>query len=301
MSIVSTKKIIIAIIVIIMMLGITTPTFAATKFEFGNIFSSLASITRERVIPAIINFSNKVSRVDNSDIIDIGKNIFGQVNSIFGQVNSKKEGLLGVLTTVSRGFEGITTRLFNIFNNENQSINERTKFAEKARDIKEYIAENNYTYQYKHSGNPYSKNNRTINCSQYVSWVIYEYAKENQNIELESYFKTSRGSKQIYLFMIASSQFEAKGNLSIINPIELQEGDIIVKKVDFIKELEEELGYISEENGGGHIEIFARFDKNSNSPYKVYDAGTQSHLSEIVSDGLCNGHLEEYEVFRLIG
>ena len=80
--------VIIAIIVIIMMLGITTPTFAATKFEFGNIFSSLASITRERVIPAIINFSNKVSRVDNSDIIDIGKNIFNISLSLFFNVFS---------------------------------------------------------------------------------------------------------------------------------------------------------------------------------------------------------------------
>ena len=105
-------------------------------------------------------------------------------------------------------------------------------------------------------------NNFRIDCSEYVSWVIYEYAKKTGNTSLMNDFKEVKNSTTMFSYFKESPHFELVGSkLTEISVDKLKAGDIFVKK--------------------GHVEIYVSYNKNSTSyPYVCYSAGATAAIQD---------------------
>ena len=108
--------------------------------------------------------------------------------------------------------------------------------AEIAKELKASIRENGYSYQYSvyynfESYPPSSSTlNKKMNCSAYVSWILYEYAKQKGNTIIENEFKENKSSSGILSYISSDTKnFTYVGELLNLNSEALQIGDIIIK------------------------------------------------------------------------
>lgn len=115
-----------------------------------------------------------------------------------------------------------------------------------------------------------------VDCSSYVSWVLYEYGKRNNIDAYKDNFKTSKNSTAcLNWFANHTSDFEYIGVLSA-SKTKVKPGDIIVKK--------------------GHIEILKEF--KNNKPY-CYNAGSTGAIRELVWVGSSALNMSAYKVYRV--
>lgn len=102
-------------------------------------------------------------------------------------------------------------------------------------------------------------------CSNYVSWVLYEYALANGNENMKNYFSYQRNSATFasiganggnsYLSVVSKKAASSNTNLALAKP-----GDILVSP--------------------GHVEFFNSYTMNSNGTVtlKVYNCGSTSAI-----------------------
>ena len=139
-----------------------------------------------------------------------------------------------------------------------------------AKACKSYIAQNNFVYSLASGARtiPMDKSklyngNYCVDCSSYVSWVLYEYALINGKTNMQNYFNYQRNSSTFasiganggnsYLSLVS-----AKGN-SNVDLSKAKAGDILVSP--------------------GHVEIFNSYTKNENTVnIKVYNCGSNSSI-----------------------
>lgn len=137
-----------------------------------------------------------------------------------------------------------------------------------AKACKKYIAENNFIYSLASGARtiPMDKSklyngNYCVDCSSYVSWILYEYALINGKTNMQNYFSYQRNSatfasigaagRNSYLSVVDKKDGQ-NINLALAKP-----GDILVSK--------------------GHVEIFDSYTKNGNTlNIKVYNCGSTS-------------------------
>ena len=110
-----------------------------------------------------------------------------------------------------------------------------------------------------------SYNRYYTDCSNYVSWVLYEYALANNNTNMKKYFSYQRNSATFasiganggnsYLSVVSKKTSASNVNLSKAKP-----GDILVSP--------------------GHVEFFNSYSLNSNGTVtlKVYNCGSTSAI-----------------------
>lgn len=151
----------------------------------------------------------------------------------------------GTLPTFNRG----TTSLINIIKN-----------------CKSYYSNNNFKYSLAagvrsipaDKSKSYNSNYYT-DCSNFVSWVLYEYALANGKTSMQNYFSYQRNSATF-----ASIGANGGNNyLTVINGIgNAKPGDILVTN--------------------GHVEFFSSYYKNSNGTLsiKVYNCGSDSSIKQ---------------------
>lgn len=163
--------------------------------------------------------------------------------------------------------------------------------AEIAKELKTSIRENGFTYQYSvyydFESYPPSKStlNKKMNCSSYVSWILYEYAKQKGNTVIENEFKESKTSYNILSYLSNDDDnFIYVGKLHKLNSEDLQIGDIIIKN--------------------GHAEILAEYDNSMENEYRCYNAGSDKAIesgssTEEKTGGACNTDTENYFVYRV--
>lgn len=211
------------------------------------------------------------------------------VDSVSGKITAKKQGT----AIIKAKYNGKTAQItVTVIPAQGQSTKPQQptqnlgneSFAVTAKNCMTVLYNNKFKYGnvgYNYKDNPPSENtsNKKIDCSGYVSWVIYEYAKQKNNTTLMNDFKTNKNSGTTLNYMKNHPEyFESKGTLSNLKVSELKEGDIIVKD--------------------GHIEIFAKYDSNQNYwKYRCYNAGRD--IERIVSGGACNNNTSAYKVFRI--
>ena len=159
-----------------------------------------------------------------------------------------------------------------------------------AKECKKVLRVNGFTYQtvsYNYQTNPPSANSSTkkIDCSGYVSWVIYEYAKQKGNTTVQNAFKNNKSSSEIKTYMDNNTSYFSKvGKLSNLTSSDLKAGDIIVKS--------------------GHVEIFGKYDSTVTNKYRCYNAGSSDAISSggnsgELTGGACNSGTSNYTVYRV--
>lgn len=159
-----------------------------------------------------------------------------------------------------------------------------------AKECKKVLRVNGFTYKtvsYNYQTNPPSANSSTkkIDCSGYVSWVIYEYAKQKGNTTVQNAFKNNMSSSNIKTYMDNNTSYFSKiGKLNNLSSSDLKAGDIIVKN--------------------GHIEIFGKYDSSVTNKYRCYNAGSSDAISSggnagELTGGACNSGTSNYTVYRV--
>lgn len=139
-----------------------------------------------------------------------------------------------------------------------------------AKACKSYIAQNNFVYSLAAGARtiPMDKSklyngSYCVDCSSYVSWVLYEYALINGKTSMQNYFNHQRNSSTFasigasggnsYLSVVSS-----KGN-SNVDLSKAKAGDILVSP--------------------GHVEIFSSYTTSGNNvSIKVYNCGSNSSI-----------------------
>ena len=99
---------------------------------------------------------------------------------------------------------------------------------------------------------------RYVDCSSFVTWVLYEYAKANNLTDMMNYFSYQRNSATF------ASIGANRGNsyLTTVSSLaDARAGDILVTQ--------------------GHVEFLSSYTKNSNGTYniKVYNCGSNASIS----------------------
>lgn len=139
-----------------------------------------------------------------------------------------------------------------------------------AKACKSYISQNNFVYSLAAGARtiPMDKSklyngNYCVDCSSYVSWVLYEYALINGKTSMQNYFNYQRNSSTFasigasggnsYLSVVSS-----KGS-SNVDLSKAKAGDILVSP--------------------GHVEIFSSYTTSGNNvSIKVYNCGSNSSI-----------------------
>lgn len=133
------------------------------------------------------------------------------------------------------------------------------------KNCKSYYAKNNFIYStasgvrsipadksISYNGNYY------VDCSSYVSWVLYEYALANGKTDMKNYFSYQRNSATF-------ANIGASGGNSYLQTVSglsnAKAGDILVTT--------------------GHVEFLSSYTKNTNGTYtiKVYNCGSNSSIA----------------------
>ncbi len=145
-----------------------------------------------------------------------------------------------------------------------------TNLLEIVKSCKAYIANNNFVYSLAAGARTIPMDNSKlynghycVDCSSYVSWVLYEYALINGNTNMKNYFNYQRNSATFasiganggnnYLSVVSS-----KGN-SYVDLSKAKPGDILVSQ--------------------GHVEFFNSYTKSGNNvSIKVYNCGSNSSI-----------------------
>lgn len=258
MNIITNKKLIAVLIIAIMIITLAAPVFAAentssTKSKIRAILKITIDVAKEGTKKGIV-LSSKIAK--------------GLITHIYDWRNREKEE-----TTV-------------------EPIAVQIKFADIAKSCMAVLRENNFyygskTYDFKKSPPSASTSTKQIDCSGYVSWVIYEYAKKKGNTTLMAEFETNKNSTAIMNYMSSHTEYFTKvGKLSAIDPQNLKAGDIIVKS--------------------GHVEIFGKYDSSKTNKYRCYNAGAtncirdnQDGVVDGMSGGACNSSTSSYTVYRI--
>ena len=140
---------------------------------------------------------------------------------------------------------------------------------------------------------------KIIDCSGYVSWVIYEYGIQNNISTYKDLFSTSAGATTIKsridknIKENGNTYFKYIGKLNDIKTSDLKAGDILIRP-------------------GSHIEIFAEYNKgyynskpyqlSNNNVYVCYSAGAKNQIQHwhLTSYGCCNDSVSSYSVYRIM-
>lgn len=99
---------------------------------------------------------------------------------------------------------------------------------------------------------------RYVDCSSFVTWALYEYAKANNKTDMMNYFSYQRNSATF-------ASIGANGGNSYLSTVSslsnAKPGDILVSQ--------------------GHVEFFSSYTKNQNGSYtiKVYNCGSNSSIA----------------------
>ena len=132
-------------------------------------------------------------------------------------------------------------------------------------NCKKYYANNNFYYSLANGvrtipadqSKTYDSK-RYVDCSSFVTWALYEYAKANNLTEMMQYFSYQRNSTTF-------ASIGANGGNAYLTTVsslsKAQPGDILVTQ--------------------GHVEFLASHTKNSNGSYtiKVYNCGSNTSIS----------------------
>ena len=260
MSIMTNKKIIAVLIIAIMIITLATPVFAATnKSASKNKLRDILKLT----IEVAMDVREEVRPVIKS----VAKDIFSIIRSWKIQQPDPDP------------------------DPDPEPVVVQVNFANIAKDCKAVLRKGGFTYGTR--GYDFSKatpvtitENKIIDCSEYVSWVIYEYAKKKGNTDLMEDFTKKKNSTSIKNYLSSHTEYFTKiGKLSSIKTSDLKAGDIIVKS--------------------GHVEIFGKYDSSkTNYEYRCYNAGSNTALSGgantgELTGGACNGSESSYTVYRI--
>ena len=134
-------------------------------------------------------------------------------------------------------------------------------------------------------GNPASSKrySKEIDCSGYVSWVLFKYGSGDGNSRYKTIFKKQQGTKNMKTkFTTNPDLFEEIGTLG---KCEVKKGDILLMSETVNGEYK------------GHVEIFSH---KSGGTYYCYDAGTTTAIQGgITTKGQCNKEIARYTVYRV--
>ena len=142
------------------------------------------------------------------------------------------------------------------------------------------------------SGNPASANrhSKSIDCSGYVSWVLYKYGCQTGKEDYKTLFSKQKSTSEMKtIFNNNSSLFKKVGTLGDCT---LQSGDILLRS-------------------GTHVEIYKFYgtvhnntnpEKTSTNKYACYSAGSTAQIQNpyLASYGTCNDSTSSYTVYRVI-
>lgn len=146
-----------------------------------------------------------------------------------------------------------------------------TNLLEIIKACKAYYAKNSFVYSLADGARTipadlsklYNNQYYCVDCSSFVTWVLYEYASARQNTAMKSYFSYQRSSNTFasiganggnaYLEVV-SQKGNSSVNLSLAKP-----GDIIVSL--------------------GHVEFFDSYTQNGNEvSLRVYNCGSNASV-----------------------
>lgn len=137
-------------------------------------------------------------------------------------------------------------------------------------------------------GNPESSKrySKEIDCSGYVSWVLFKYGCGDGDSKYATQFNTQKGTKKLKsIFSTQIGLFKKIGTLGECDS-ELQKGDILLMSTTVDGEYK------------GHVEIFS---SKSGGTYYCYDAGSTSAIgNNSTTVGMCNDDTSYYTVYRVI-
>lgn len=176
-------------------------------------------------------------------------------------------------------------------------------FVSVAQSCKQVIKDRAFTYgshQFTFSKEtPKTTSIKVIDCSGYVSWVLYEYGKQNNISTYEDLFSTSAGASTIKsriddnIKANGNTYFKYIGKLNQTKTSDLKAGDILIYP-------------------GSHIEIFVEYNKgyyntkpntlSNNNIYVCYSAGGKNQIRHwnLSSYGCCNDSVSNYYVYRVM-
>lgn len=144
-------------------------------------------------------------------------------------------------------------------------------------------------------GNPASSNRKTkgIDCSGYVSWVLYKYGCQSGKEEYKNLFSKQQDTGTMKnIFDNNTELFKKVGKLNNLDKDDLQAGDIFIRS-------------------GTHVEIYKFYgtvhnntdpETTSNNKYACYSAGNNNQIRNpyLAAYGSCNGCESYYTVYRVI-
>jgi peptidoglycan hydrolase-like protein with peptidoglycan-binding domain len=174
-------------------------------------------------------------------------------NNMLGYISSKY-----LSNTQSTNTTTATSTLPNFIRNSNNLLTI-------IKNCKSYYANNNFYYSLANGvrsipadqSKTYS-GKRYVDCSSFVTWALYEYAKANNLTDMMKYFSYQRNSATF-------ASIGANGGNSYLTTVSslsnARAGDILVTE--------------------GHVEFLASHTKNSNGSYtiKVYNCGSNASIS----------------------
>lgn len=242
--------------------------------EEGNTEKITAKVNNKTVTPTYTSSNTKIATVDKD-----------------GTIKAKGEGE----TKITARWDNktatckVTVTAKAQTSSSQQPTQSARSFLQIAIDCKGILTNNkfsygNHTYNYRTGAPSSSTSTKTIDCSGYVSWVIYEYAKE-RNSNLANDFEKNKNTGNMLNYMQNHSEYFTKiGTLSTtgINNGTIKSGDILIKN--------------------GHVEIYASYNSNQQK-YKVrcYNAGNTTAIQNNgATGGACNeGNLSNYTVYRI--
>ena len=170
-------------------------------------------------------------------------------------------------------------------NKSEESIKETIKisFCDVASQCHKVLSDNDFSYgthSYVFSKEtPKTTKTKTIDCSGYVTWVLYEYGKKTGNNTFKDLFSTSLSASMLKdIFASYTKYFEYVGKA---DKVEMKEGDLLVRP-------------------GKHIEIFSHISGTGNWKIKCWHAGNTSAIrAESTSSGVVNSSPSLYYVYRI--
>lgn len=261
--------------------GLSTVTPGDTNNDKLNLNKSNISMTVSETATITATVNNKTVRPtytsSNTDVATVGK--------YDGKITAKKGGTAIITAT----YDGKTATC-EVSVAETTAVSTKS-FYQIAGNCMSTLVNKGFSYSKNRSqytfanATPATTNTKTINCSQYVSWVIYEYAKQKNISELKEDFKISMNTTSLYNYMKNSNYFEYKGILANINTSNLKAGDILLRT-----------------SGTTHSEIFSNYNTSKSNRYRCYTAGSNDCLNGTYPQpcgGGCNGNTSSYYVFRI--
>ena len=202
----------------------------------------------------VLNINTKISEINSQNGWSYVK-----YNNTYGYINSKYLSFNQTLQIPSS-------------NNLTSFSRNSSSLIQIIKNCKSYLANNNFYYSTANGVRTIPMDKSTsysgkyyVDCSSFVSWALYEYARANGNLLMQNYFNYQRNSATFaqiganggnnYLSVV-SAKGNSKVNLELAKP-----GDILVSN--------------------GHVEFFNSYTKCSNTyvNIKVYNCGSNTSIN----------------------